>query len=162
MGVSLESLAEDAQQLLLCGSGAAPRLGLEPSHLEAVYAVGHSLYKEGDYDRAEELFSWLVVSAGMETKYLKALGAARQLQGKYEEALAAYAVVITLEAGDPEVVFHTAECVSLMGDKQKARELAACACSLAKTYESPKALMKQINSLQRSLGDGEETKQGDK
>ena len=151
MGVSLESLAEDAQNLLLSGSGTGPRLGLNSSHLEAVYAVGCSLYKEGDYDRAEELFSWLVISAGLETKYLKALGAARQLQGKYEEALAAYAVVITLEAGDPEVVLYTAECLSLMGEHDKAREVAECACGLAATYGSPKDLVKQIKSLQKSL-----------
>lgn len=96
--------------------------GITDDEMNAVYAVAHNFYMTGRYEDAETVFKFLVIFDHLNPKYWIGLGAVRQVQKRYKEAIAAYANVAgNLDVENVKASYYAAECYLALGDKQNAQ-----------------------------------------
>lgn len=100
---------------------------LNPKEAETVYASAYGLYEASQYAQAAELFLHLVFSNSFEQKYWRGLAASKQMEGKYVDALHAWALVALLVETDPEPHFYAAECLVSLGNKEEAAKALSAA-----------------------------------
>jgi type III secretion system low calcium response chaperone LcrH/SycD len=96
---------------------------IDPTVMEGVYALGRYFYDQSDYDNASKLFGWLVSFDPFERRYSFALGATRQMQERYADAIDYLGASLALDITDPVPSFHMAECLLKMGRGKEAREM---------------------------------------
>lgn len=95
--------------------------GISDDEMEAVYATAFNHYNIGRYEDAESIFRFLVLLDHLNVKYWIGLGATRQAQKKFKEALAAYGNVVgNLDIKNFKASYYAAECLLAMGDKENA------------------------------------------
>lgn len=109
--------------------------GLEPQHYEALYAIGHNHYELGQYDKAIEMFQFLVMMNPWDRRFPMALAAAYQVTGKFDKALGYYTMAVSLNMMDPVPMFHTAECMVALGHYGEAAEALSFVIRNSKTAE---------------------------
>ncbi len=68
--------------------------GISDEEMNAVYAVAHNFYMTGRYEDAETVFKFLVMFDHLNPKYWIGLGAVRQVQKRFKQAIEAYANVV--------------------------------------------------------------------
>lgn len=122
MQENIESLTENIVEAIVQGANAAAIRGLSPTQLEAVYGLGSILYEQKKFEQAEQVFAWLVREKPVSARFLKALGAARQMMQRYEPALDAYGLAAVLDLDDPTPSLHAAECLLHLKEVDRARE----------------------------------------
>ena len=89
---------------------------------ESLYAVGHHLYTQAQYELALPVFGLLLLRDGLERRFLCAFAACLQMQGRADAALTHYLTAAVLDPSDPVPVFHACECLIATGQPQAARE----------------------------------------
>lgn len=94
--------------------------GLEPKHYEALYAIGHNHYELGQYEKAIEMFQFLVLMNPWDRRFPMALGSAYQMTGQFKKAMGNYTMAVSLNMMDPIPMFHTAECMIALGHYSEA------------------------------------------
>lgn len=109
--------------------------GLEHQHYEALYAIGHSHYELGQYDKAVEMFQFLVLMNPWDRRFPMALGSAYQMTGRFDKALGYYTMAVSLNMMDPIPMFHTAECMIALGMFEEAIDALGFVLRHAKTPE---------------------------
>jgi secretion system chaperone SscA len=93
---------------------------LTPQSMEVIYMVAFNQYNGGRYDEAEKVFRLLSTLNHFEPKYWMGLGASREMQKKYAEALKAYSFLTVLDMRNPVPAFHGAKCFLAMGKTEEA------------------------------------------
>ena len=88
---------------------------LTEESMEVIYMAGYNQYNAGRYQDAEKIFQLLSVLNHFENKYWMALGASREMQKKYEEALKAYTYLGLQDLHAPVAPFHAAKCFIAIG-----------------------------------------------
>ena len=97
--------------------------GITNEEMNAVYSLAHDFYRTGRYQDAETLFKFLTVYDHLNPRYWMGLGATRQVQRRFEEAIKAYALVsVTLDVKNVKAPYYAAECFLAMGDRENARK----------------------------------------
>lgn len=104
--------------------------GLKEQHLAAIYEIGRSLYETQQYRKAEDIFKLLCLYDPWKKLHWFGLGASRQMQGLYEEAILAYHLALAMDDEDPYIRIHLAECYFRTGDKELAKKYAETALKL--------------------------------
>lgn len=94
----------------------------EREEIDLVYSYAYTVYQQGHYLEASEIFSFLVVLDSFGVKNWMGLGASFQMQKKYEKALEAYTAAAVLEKTetDPLPHVHAAECLHALDEKERA------------------------------------------
>lgn len=110
--VSLQEKAEETSAL-----------NKENRERDDLYARGFFLYKQGDYDRAEQIFRTLSCLFPLEGKYMYAQAAAEQNNEKYKQAISSYWKAVVLDKEQLKAYYYIAEC-SLQLEKKKEAHLA--------------------------------------
>jgi secretion system chaperone SscA len=82
--------------------------------------VAFNQYNGGRFDEAEKVFRLLSTLNHFETKYWMGLGASREMQKKYADALKAYSFLTMLDMRDPVPPFHGGKCFLAMGKTEEA------------------------------------------
>lgn len=96
--------------------------GINDEEMNAVYSVAHNFYMTGRYDDAETIFKFLVIFDHLNPKYWIGLGAVRQVQKRFKEAIEAYAnVVVNLDIENVKASYYAAECYLALGDRENAK-----------------------------------------
>ena len=96
--------------------------GITDEEMNAVYSVAHNFYMTGRYDDAETVFKFLVIFDHLNPKYWIGLGAVRQVQKRFKEAIAAYAnVAVNLDVTNVKASYYAAECYLALGDRENAK-----------------------------------------
>jgi type III secretion system low calcium response chaperone LcrH/SycD len=116
-------LADDAQTLLHWlgrGGTLAQALGLPARELEALYALGLGLYRQGRLDDALKVFAWLVQMDHGQGHWLHALAATLQRQGRHARALQYWGLAQWLNLADPDPTYHSAHSLLALGHLQDA------------------------------------------
>lgn len=93
---------------------------LTPDSMEVIYMVAYNLYNSGKYADAEKVFRLLCMLNHFERKYWKGLGAAREAQQRYEQALEVYGYLGITDLYDPYPPFHAAKCFTAVGKAAEA------------------------------------------
>jgi secretion system chaperone SscA len=87
---------------------------------DGLYASGYSSYTSGNFGQASKLFSSLVLANPYDERYWRGLASSKQMEGQYEEAARAWAMVSLLVDKDPMPHFHAAECLTSLHDSEQA------------------------------------------
>ncbi len=93
---------------------------MDKDEQEAIYTSAFSHYENGEYPAAADFFTHLVLCDPYSEKYWRGLASARQMEGKYEDALHAWSLSAIIAEGDPWPHFHAAECLLSLGNKSEA------------------------------------------
>jgi len=106
-------MAAKSVQEQLQGATAAFRESLDfpEDYIAPAYKHGVALYDHGRYEEAEQVFLFLAACDCTNSALWKALGSARKMAGRFEEAVAAFALADKLGATDPWLLVHAAECL---------------------------------------------------
>ena len=104
--------------------------GLTDEEMEASYANGYSVFRAGNYHKAEDIFMFLCTMDNCEKKYWTALGAARFNMGNHYGALLAYSQAALLDI-EPALMIKVAQCRLALGDKELAEGCLDAAVELA-------------------------------
>jgi len=109
--------------------------GINDEEMNAVYSVAHNFYMTGRYDDAETIFKFLVIFDHLNPKYWIGLGAVRQVQKRFKQAIEAYANVVgNLDVENVKASYYAAECYLALGDKVNAKS----AVEHVKQFADPK------------------------
>ncbi len=96
--------------------------GISDEEMNAVYAVAHNFYMTGRYEDAETVFKFLVMFDHLNPKYWIGLGAVRQVQKRFKQAIEAYANVVgNLDVENVKASYYAAECYLALGDRANAQ-----------------------------------------
>jgi type III secretion system low calcium response chaperone LcrH/SycD len=94
-------------------------LDLTDKEIEVIFLMGHYLYNYGKYASALSVFSVLTVYKPFISKYWRAAGAANQALKKYEEAVTAYDMALSIYFSDTISYTYRGECYLSMGRKSE-------------------------------------------
>ena len=111
-------------------------LDIEEQELEALYTLGAKKYESGEYKAAQDIFVMLCRLDPLSGRAFKGMGAAFQMDKKYDTALKAYANAVSLDMEDAASSLHAGECLILLGKIPEAR--AALEGCLMQASENPK------------------------
>lgn len=131
--------------------------GITGEEMDAVYSLAHDFYRTGRYQDAETLFKFLTVYDHLNPRYWLGLGATRQVQRRFEEAIKAYALVsLTLDVKNLKAPYYAAECFLALGDREKARQ----ALDHVKHYcdaktEAGRTMLAKVARLEKLAAGGE-------
>jgi len=109
--------------------------GLEDKHYEALYAIGLNQYQLGQYDKAIEMFQFLVLMNPWDRRFPIALGSSYQMTQRFDKALGYYTMAVSLNMMDPIPMFHSAECMTALGHYSEAAEALQFVIRNSKTSE---------------------------
>lgn len=124
--------------------------GLTSENMEAIYAVGHNLYSAGKYEQAHSLFQYLCMLMPYEKKYWLGLGACRQMQKNFQDAVDAYCLAGALDPSDPHAPLHAGECFLALGNAEGADRSFEAAIEWSgdnPAYERPRQRAKSLRAL---------------
>ena len=116
MSQQINHAFDSAFGALTSGVSVAQLQKIDPQKIEAFYALGHRFYMRKDYKKAEEIFAYAYFFDHLNLPIVKGLASARKMQGKFKEALQAYALAALLDMEDPAISFHAGECFFALGD----------------------------------------------
>lgn len=101
--------------------------GITDDEMDAIYTVAYNHYAVGHYEDAEAIFKFLVLFDHLNVSYWIGLGATRQAQKKFKDALAAYGNVVgNLDVKNFKASYYAAECFLALGDKENAAKALEC------------------------------------
>lgn len=83
---------------------------MDEKWLEAIYAIGYSQFKQGQFKAAIDFFSVLSCIDHKNCKFLVALGMCHQVQGDYSKAIDTYFKIIDIDASFSLTYIHLCEC----------------------------------------------------
>jgi type III secretion system low calcium response chaperone LcrH/SycD len=115
---------EDIQSIIDAmadGFTPAEAAGVEQARLEALYALGHSLYSSGEYQDAETAFRALCLYDYRDNRFWMGLGASLQAQNKLALATEVYSMAgLATSLKDPAPFYYAGLCFLKMGDLESA------------------------------------------
>jgi Flp pilus assembly protein TadD len=106
-------------------------LALDPSHLDALGALGYLLHTARRYAESEEVFGKLTVLQPAAPGYWMNLGTARRCGGRFDEALLAYAQAAALGANSADFLFNVGLTHIDRKDYESGRSVLSQAAALA-------------------------------
>jgi len=89
---------------------------------ETIYSIAFGKYELGEYAKAAELFTHLLLHDPHDIRFWKGLASSEQMQKNYKAALHAWAIHALLSGHSPAGHFHAAECYLSMGEKEEAKK----------------------------------------
>lgn len=120
---------------------------LTPQSMEVIYMVGFNQYNAGKYDESEKIFQLLAILNHFDARFWTGLGASREMQKKYEEAVKAYQYLIVLDISDPVPPLLCAKCYLGAGKTKEASEALQAAIFNAKDKPEHAPIKEQASNL---------------
>jgi type III secretion system low calcium response chaperone LcrH/SycD len=155
MSASLEKTIEEAVQVAFdsidSGTSLAQQGTISAQEVEGLYALGFNYYAQKDFVKAEEIFSYALPFDFLHKGIVNGLAAARKMQGKYEEALKAYALAGLIDMDNPEHSFYAAECFFALDQMPACAQALDGALGLIDDEEQYKDLSKKIHRMKNNL-----------
>ena len=116
----IDEIATSATAMLDGVTTVADTKGISYEELEAIYKIGFTYYSTGKLAEAEKVFYALCVLSHTSSKYWTALGAVRQANKNYGDAIKAYAAASIYDLHLPKPHYYAAECNFALGDYEAA------------------------------------------
>lgn len=128
----------------------AAGLSLSEPTREDLYTMGYNFYNHGKYDEAASCFATLALSDSSNAKHWMGLGAAQQMNKKFEEALGAYSFAALTDVLSPRPSMHAAECFFAL--KRIPEGLAALEAAeiLAQAKEEDHCLLSRLAAMRET------------
>lgn len=130
-----------------------------PEAIESMYGMAHQMYSSGNFEQASHVFRVLTFLDATKKRNWMGLGASLQMLKQYGEAVDMYGIAGLMEENDPYIHFHAAECLFLMGEKEKGRIALNSAEMMAeKQKNKDHALISQLELFRQAWCNGESVK----
>ena len=162
MSQQINNAFDGAFGALTSGVSFAQLQEIDPQKIEAFYALGHRFYMRKDYKKAEEVFAYAYFFDHLNLPIVKGLASARKMQGKFKEALHAYALAVLLDMEDPTISFHAGECFFALGDYKSCAQSLDAARDLAENRNGFDEMIKKIDQMKTMMPSQNGDKNGDK
>ena len=120
IGFGTEELGKIVDALLATGGILGAIRGLDHQDFEAIYSVGYSLYNQGKYADAENMFTFLCFYDHLEKKNWMGLGSSRQMRKDFDGAIKAYSYLALLDVANPYPPLHAGDCYLALGKLEEA------------------------------------------
>ena len=125
--------------------------GLQPKHMEALYAEGYFFYSQGKYKEALPLFKGLTFYHPIDQRgWLGAAGCYEMLK-QYREALSYYSVAAVLNIDDPMPPLHAFDCYIALKDYPHALDCLEAVILLSSKKPEHEVLKKRAEVLRDAL-----------
>jgi type III secretion system low calcium response chaperone LcrH/SycD len=133
---------EFTQQLLEAMNGETSEILPEASldAMRSIYASAYCYYQNGKYSEACTRFRLLVLMDAQNRTYWLGLGATQQMLKEYDKALQTYTLTALMDAHDPHVYVHMADCLFALNQTEKGLQCIAAAEQIAGKDEKFKSL----------------------
>lgn len=109
-------------QGLMAGSTPAQTLGLTRADLDALYAAGFAAMVAGDLQRAEDIYTHLILFDPLEAKHRYCMGVIAQAKGDHTAALDHLTNFLALDATNADGYLRLGETMLALGRRRDARE----------------------------------------
>lgn len=119
-GFSVDELVKMSHDFSQNGHTIGDIKGFKREELEAIYNVAYNAYNSGRYDHATKAFQFLCYFDHLMQKNWMGLGASRQMQKDYANAVEAYTFAYLLDPDDPLPPLHAADCQIALGKRDAA------------------------------------------
>ena len=129
-------LEEKMEEFLMAGGTMHELYGITQKELDALYIKGFQEYNAQQYEKAKQIFAYLLYLNSDEAKYWFAFGAVLHVFKRYEEALCYYAMAADKDILEPIYTLHMVEC--FIGLEKHSEALEALAILLKETESDPK------------------------
>ncbi|MDR1595664.1 MAG: tetratricopeptide repeat protein [Puniceicoccales bacterium] len=106
-----EALKNAAEKIISGNFSLREYYGISDDGLEAIYMVGHEMYKHKQYVKAKGVFALLCTLQPMSSKYLSACGSASFMAGDYTTAAQYFRMALAEGEYTPKMLMRLAECV---------------------------------------------------
>lgn len=121
---SQEDIDAMLQQLMdrYAGGGKIEDLAPQFSNeaIDGLYGTAYKFYEIGKYQDAAHFFRVMTMIDTTGRRNWMGLGASLQMLKEYEEAIESYSVAAMMDPEDPYAHLHAAECLFIMGQKERA------------------------------------------
>lgn len=114
---------------------------ISEDELADYYTKAKNALKLEDYERAEELFTTLVILNNKDNRAAMGLAGALEGQGKYEAAAPLYFMVMATTPFDPVAPFRGGICMMQTGKKEEAIELFNLAAGCGDDVKDPRKMI---------------------
>lgn len=135
--------AEALQKYFQEGGTWQELLELSSDEAESIYAVAYDHYEKEEWDKSIAAFSTLIQLNPYEPKYWMGIAAVMQMKKDYEEAIAAYQLVLSFDERHIQAHFGSAQCFYVQGQIEKCKEHLEKVKSLSESSEENKELYQQ-------------------
>ncbi|MCL9783338.1 SycD/LcrH family type III secretion system chaperone [Vibrio sp. S4M6] len=133
---NVEELSRFCQQVLEQGKTLAEMRDISAQELENIYSRGFDYYQQGDYTRALDDFSYLVIHNPWDRRFYIALGSTLQNMKQYREALSFFGLALFMDSCDPTASYRIAQCLIELRETVSARD--ALQTAIQQSYSDPK------------------------
>jgi len=94
--------------------------GISNAEMEAIYSMGVTHYRAGNYDNAEKIFRFLCLFEHTSSRYWTAMGSVYQIKRNFAKAIQAYAFATFLDIRNPKPYYYLAQCHQALGNAEDA------------------------------------------
>ena len=147
----IQAVAAKAIDVVMQGGNLYTLRGMSEQDIEAIYYLGHNHYSVGSYADAEQIFQGLCLLNHLGRKNWIALGAAQQMQKKYDPAMNSYAYAQALDIAEATPTMHIYECLMAQENYPKAAEALEGVLKITQGVDSQKPIRAKAEALLKAL-----------
>jgi len=97
---------------------------LNDDQTEVVYSVGHTLFTQGKFEKALNVFKLILLYRPFDARNLEAYATTLKRLGRFEEAIPVYvSALIFGEMASPSPPIHIAECLAALGRPDESEKM---------------------------------------
>ncbi len=115
--------------------------------IEIIYSIGHSLFSQGKYEEARNIFQILLIYRPLDAKYLFAYGLSCKNLGNFSDAIPAFVATIGIEPDNIKSACHLAECLVALGRKDECLSILDPVIEFTELDESYFSLRKRAEAI---------------
>lgn len=119
--------------------------------IEIIYGIGHSLFVQGKFENAGNVFQMMLIYRPLEPRILGAFALCCKRLGQFETAIPAYSAALVLEPMNLTWAVHMAECLAALGQRDESLTLLDPLIKLAVLDESYNELRSRAETLRDML-----------
>lgn len=132
---------------LSAGNTLAESMGQSVESLEALYAIGFTLYDQAKYDEAKRVFAHLMTANHVDRRFSNGFAACLHMQRDHAEAIRFYTIASILDLTDPEPPMHIAECYLALGDRAQARNSVNYGLTQARAHKEHQRFVARLEAM---------------
>jgi type III secretion system low calcium response chaperone LcrH/SycD len=147
----IQAVAAKGMEVLMQGGNLYTLRGMTEQDIEAIYYLGHNHYSVGSYADAEKIFQGLCLLNHLGRKNWIALGAAQQMQKKYEPAMTSYGYAQALDIEEATPTMHIYECLMSLENYPRALDALEGVLKITQGIDSQKTIRAKAEALHKAL-----------
>lgn len=146
-----QALVQELKREMLKGRTAREVLELPADEMESIYSLAYQKYRHGEYQKAVDLFRYLMVLDSACFKYILGLAASLHRLEEYQGAANHYLLASFYEPSNPIPYFHGAECYLRLGNTTMAKNGLTLAMTTAGDQEEFRLLKERAALIKSTL-----------